>query len=116
MSSNYSFGFSDNNKTDQFYADKYDCKLNNNLFDNCSNDKKLSWHLTGSHGGWRIGSICNLNNSTLYQKYIFLKYYNNNKQTIVQDTKARTSLTSSTTVQTSTTTTLNTGKFRDFSL
>jgi len=96
MTSNYSFGFSDN-KIEQFYADKSDCKIETNLF-NCTDENKLSWHLTGINGGWRIGSICNLNTSPKYQKYIFLKYYII-KQTIAQDTKSRTS---STLIQTST--------------
>jgi hypothetical protein len=96
MTSNYSFGFSDN-KIEQFYADKSDCKIETNLF-NCTDEKKLSWHLTGINGGWRIGSICNLNTSPKYQKYIYLKYYII-KQTIAQDTKSRTS---STLIQTST--------------
>jgi hypothetical protein len=43
MTSNYSFGFSDN-KIEQFYADKSDCKIETNLF-NCTDEKKLSWHL-----------------------------------------------------------------------
>ena len=117
MTSNYSFGFSDN-KIEQFYADKSDCKIETNLF-NCTDENKLSWHLTGINGGWRIGSICNLNTSPKYQKYIFLKYYII-KQTIAQDTKSRTSSTliqtSTKALRTTTTTTLNKSKFNYFYL
>ena len=81
LKSNYSFGFSSNQNILQYYADTYDCTLNNNKTYECSDNNRLSWHLTEITGGWRVGTINGLNTSPSYKKYIFLKDFINQKTT-----------------------------------
>ena len=99
MKSNYSFGFSPNQNILQYYADSYDCLLNNNNKYICNDNKRLSWHLTEISGGWRIGSISGLNSSPDYRKYIFLKDFNRRNRSITTRSKT-TNLPTSTGVQT----------------
>ena len=113
MKPSLSFGFSPIPNINQNYADFYDCTYVNNKF-NCSDNKRLSWHLTNIHGGWRIGNISELNSSPSYQKYIFLKNYKDSK--LAQVTKAlsssKTTSTKSTTTSTkSTSTTTSKSKY-----
>ena len=37
-------------------------------------ENRLSWDLTGNHGGYRLGTLNALSNSTIYQKLIYLYY------------------------------------------
>ena len=56
----------------QNFADIYDCPY---FPRNCKDSKRLSWSLTGYHGGWRLG-ILNDDDKSIpfnYQKMIFLK-------------------------------------------
>ena len=57
-----SFGFSPTNTINQYNADSTD--LNSNL--------RVSWHLLGNVGGWRLGNITNLNDDLNYYKKIFI--------------------------------------------
>ena len=58
----YSFGFAPNFTIDQNTAD---------FFDHSSN-LRLSWHLDGSNGGWRLGNITYLNADTYFYKKMYL--------------------------------------------
>lgn len=52
-----SFGFSLSYSIKQKGADIYDCNEKNAF--NCTDSKRLSWHLGGSAAGWRIGTLTN---------------------------------------------------------
>ena len=52
-----SFGFSLNYRIKQKGADIYDCTEKNAF--NCTDSKRLSWHLGGTAGGWRLGTLTN---------------------------------------------------------
>lgn len=62
-----SFGFANDKQINVGRADK--CKKD------CEGDsnQRLSLHLTGKHGGWRLGNIAGLNKSDRYFKAIYLK-------------------------------------------
>ena len=60
----YSFGFAPDSFIIQTLADAHEQ----------SSNQRLSWHLNGSNGGWRLGNIVKLNNATSYSKKVFLKY------------------------------------------
>ena len=60
----YSFGFAPNSLIIQSLADTHEQNSN----------QRLSWHLTGVNGGWRLGNEDFLNNDTLHTKKVFLKY------------------------------------------
>jgi hypothetical protein len=67
-----SFGFSPIFSIAQNFVDIYDCPY---FPRNCKDSKRLSWSLTGYHGGWRLG-ILNDDEKSIpfnYQKMIFLK-------------------------------------------
>lgn len=57
-----SFGFAPNETLDQFQADRFDT----------DSDLRLSWHLDLAIGGWRLGSLTQLNYDGFYRKYLFL--------------------------------------------
>ena len=57
-----SFGFAPTNVINQGNADVYDQ----------SSNLRLSWHLDGVSGGWRIGNVITLNSDTTYIKKIYL--------------------------------------------
>jgi hypothetical protein len=57
-----SFGFAPTNVINQNSAD---------ITDQSSN-LRLSWHLTGTSGGYRIGNVVGLNSDTTYLKKIYL--------------------------------------------
>ena len=82
MTSNYSFGFSPKKNISQYFADTYDCIVNDNNKYDCNDNKRLSWHLTGYKGGWRFGTISGFNSSPDYKKHIFLKDFNQNNVSI----------------------------------
>jgi len=67
-----SIGFSDTNVIKQNSADIADC-VDENANKPCSNENKLSWHINQNSGGWRVGKITLLNDSTNYKKYVILK-------------------------------------------
>ena len=102
----YSFGFSPNDKIDLNYADINDCILNKNQIYECTQNNRLSWHLTNYNGGWRVGNKTGLNNSKDYLKYIFLKDYDKSKAESAKTTTKKPTRTTSST-STTTTTTLN---------
>ena len=56
-----SIGFAPNSGINQGNADGID-QFNN---------QRVSWHLTGTNGGWRLGSLIALDNNTRYYKVIF---------------------------------------------
>jgi hypothetical protein len=58
----YSFGFAPIFTITQNTADTFDQ----------SSNLRLSWHLDGSSGGWRLGFITSLNGDTDYYKKIYL--------------------------------------------
>lgn len=60
LTDTFSLGFSPNSTVKQNTADKFDA----------SNEKKLSWHLTGGPG-IRVGSV--LVEKSSYTKYVFIK-------------------------------------------
>ena len=55
-----SMGFAPNATIDQSYADLYDQ----------SNNQRVSWHLRGDEGGYRLGSLAPLNIDSRYYKVI----------------------------------------------
>jgi len=63
-----SIGFSPNSSIAQNSCDYYDHKNKLPL-----DPLRLCWHLNGVIGGWRLGSILELNSDTNYLKLIFLK-------------------------------------------
>ncbi len=89
MKSNYSFGFSPDKNILQYYADSYDCLLNNKNVYVCNDKKRLSWHLTEKTGGWRLGSISGLNSSPDYRKHIFLKDFDRRNNSITTRIKPK---------------------------
>ena len=58
-----SIGFSPNQNIDQRNSDHFDL----------SSDQRLSWRITGDHGGFRLGSLIWLSNNTRYYKVILKK-------------------------------------------
>jgi hypothetical protein len=58
-----SMGFAPNSTINQFSADYFDH----------SNNQRVSWHLNDSIGGWRLGSLIELNDDTRYYKVILKK-------------------------------------------
>jgi uncharacterized membrane protein len=58
-----SIGFAPNSTINQYNADGID-QFNN---------QRVSWHLTGSVGGFRLGSLINLDDDTRYYKVILKK-------------------------------------------
>jgi hypothetical protein len=50
----YSFGFAPNSNINQYYADVFDCDSSHI---NCKESNRLSWHLMGADGGYRLGII-----------------------------------------------------------
>ena len=65
-----SFGFSPIYNITQFQADTFDCVGG---YSNCPDNTRLSWHLLGHVGGWRLGKLTHLNHDRNYRKIIFLK-------------------------------------------
>ena len=59
-SPDYSIGFAPNATIAQYSVDNYDQ----------SNNQRVSWHLTGYDGGYRLGSLIDLNNNSRYYKVI----------------------------------------------
>ena len=57
-----SFGFAPNFTINQTSADSFDQ----------SSNLRLSWHLDGSNGGWRLGNITYLNADTYFYKKMYL--------------------------------------------
>ena len=62
LTDGYCFGFSPVYKINQYNAD----------FEDTSDKKRLSWHLTGS-GGWRVGDVTDLGSSSSWKKIILIK-------------------------------------------
>ena len=60
----YSIGFAPNSNIKQVKADPLEEE----------GDLRLSWHLTGSEGGWRAGRLLFLAESTEVLKYAFIKH------------------------------------------
>jgi hypothetical protein len=58
-----SMGFAPNSTINQANADVFDE----------SNDERVSWQLNGKSGGWRLGSLIKLDNSSNYYKVILKK-------------------------------------------
>jgi hypothetical protein len=58
-----SIGFAPNTTILQFNVD---------IFDQ-SNNQRVSWYLTGTYGGWRLGSLTGLDQSSHYNKVILKK-------------------------------------------
>ena len=60
LSGNQGIGFSPNATINQYNVDVFDQ----------SNNQRVSWHLTGNWGGWRLGSLTSLDLNTRYYKVI----------------------------------------------
>jgi hypothetical protein len=58
-------GFAPNSSINQEQSDSLDI----------NNDQRVSWHLDGNNGGWRIGSLINPSEYTNYCKIIISKNY-----------------------------------------
>ena len=65
-----SFGYSPVYEISQSNSDPIDTPVHNS---GTGGDKRLSWHTTGSNGGWRLGRTYSLDNSNDYKKMIFFK-------------------------------------------
>ena len=63
MTDNRSFGFSPNSTINQNIADYFD--LNDRF--------RLSWHLNGNNGGYRLGDKYNLDWDRSFKKYAFVR-------------------------------------------
>ncbi len=59
----YSMGFAPNSTINQVNCDDFDR----------SNNQRVSWHSSGSIGGWRLGSVLHLDYNTRYYKVILKK-------------------------------------------
>ncbi len=64
-----SFGFSSKFLIEQKDCDVFDCEN-----DTCTDSKRLCWHIGGSSGGWRLGSLVYKKNNFNFRKIIFLKH------------------------------------------
>jgi len=59
---NNSFGYAPDSTITQNSADTYDQ----------SSNLRLSWHIDGRSGGWRLGNVINLNGDTNYYKKVYI--------------------------------------------
>jgi len=64
-----SFGFAPNSNIKQLSVDVFDC---DSVASNCKDSNRLSWHLSGSYGGWRLGNIHCIKYINNYVFHIFI--------------------------------------------